>query len=51
MHHQWLPLGSVPVDAWQRNHLLQKQEKTSSGKLKEPLKGDSQRPLIPVAAV
>lgn len=50
MHHEWLPLGSVPVDGLQHNHLLQKQEKTSSGKLEEQLKGDIQWLLIPMAA-
>lgn len=50
MHREWLPLGSVPVDGLQHNHLLQKQEKTSSGKLEEQLKGDIQWLLIPMAA-
>lgn len=51
MHHQWLPLGLVPVGGWQPNHLLQKQEKTSSGKLEEQLKEDNQWSLIAMAAL
>lgn len=51
MYHQWLPLGLVPVSGWQPNHLLQKQEKTSSGKLEEQLKEDNQWSLIAMAAL
>lgn len=51
MHHQWLPLGLVPVGAWQPNQLLQKQEKTSSGKLEGQFKEDNQWSLITVAAL
>lgn len=50
-HHQWLALGLIPVDAWQPNHLLQKQDKTPSGRLEEQLKQGKQWSLITVAAL